>query len=289
MRRWTLSATILVAALSAGASACVDRLVAFQVRRVTSMQVVRIQGDRFTMRIRCEVANPNRVGARLSGIRFRTYSGEHLLGTGEVPGTVDAPARGSLTLAPLMSVRYDSLPADFPERVKGGELQLTTRVAFRASSKLGALDLRLHSSDRLAVKSIVEVAVRGSFQGPNIKVARIQPRGIDLRRTHLVVDLRARNPFAFPVGVRRGAFVLFVDGRRVGDASLDQRLVVQPGAWSRIRTTLVADHGALGSALLSLLGQDPRFRVKGTLWIDPIGGVSKLPIDVTADASVLDE
>ena len=288
MRRLPLTVMILLAALGAVGVGCVDRLVAFQVRRVTSLQVVRIEGDRFTMRIRCEVTNPNRVGARLSGIRFRTYSGEHLLGQGEVPGTVVAPARGGLTLTPLMSVRYDSLPADFPARVKGGELALTTRVVFRASSKLGSLDLNLSSRDRLAVASIVEVAVRGSFQGPNIKVARIQPRSFGLRRTLLEVDLRARNPFAFPVGVRRGAFELFVNGRRVGDASLDERLVVQPGRWAKIQTTLAADHGALGSALLTLLARDPRFRIKGTLWIDPIGGVSKLPIDVTADASVLD-
>lgn len=271
-----------------GGAGCMDQLVAFQVRRVTGLQVVRIQGDSFTMRIQCEVDNPNRVGARLSGIRFKAFSGEHLLGKGAVSGTVDAPARGRLSLKSLMSVRYDSLPADFPARVSGGKLALTTHVSFRASSKLGALDLRLRSSDQVAVAQAMEVAVRGSFQGPNIKVERVQYGGSNLRRTRLTVGLRVRNPFAFPVGVLRGEFELSVNGRRVGDAALDKALVVPPGSSALLQVQLDADHGALGSALLALLANSPKFRVKGTLWINPIGGVSRLPLDVTADASVLD-
>jgi len=35
-----------------------------------------------------------------------------------------------------------------------------------------------------------------------------------------------------------------------------------------------------------LLTQDPTFRIFGTLWIDPIAGVSELPVDVTTDDSI---
>ena len=271
------------------ASGCMDSLVAFQVRRVTSLQVVRIQGDSFTMRVQCEVENPNRVSAQLDGIRFKVFSGDHLLGQGAVPGTVEAPAREMLTLQSLMSVRYRSLPADFPARVRSGKLDLTTHVSFTATSKLGALELNLRSRDQVAVAQAVEVAVRGSFQGPNIRVERIQPTGFDLRRTHLTVGLRANNPFAFAVGVQRGTFELYINGKLVGDAALKKRSVVAPGSSALLQVQLDADHGALGAALLTLLARDPKFRVKGTLWIDPIGGVTRLPIDVTADASVLDE
>ncbi len=40
------------------------------------------------------------------------------------------------------------------------------------------------------------------------------------------------------------------------------------------------------SAIAAMMGQDPRFRLTGTLWIDPIGGVSELPVDVEADSSI---
>ena len=268
---------------------CVERLVAFRVHRLLGIQVVRIEGDSFRAMVRCEVENPNRVGATLSGLRFRALLGaKHLLGVGQLPGPVHAPARSKFVLESPITVRYADLPADFPRREKDGTMDLLSVVSFRASSKLGALDLKLRSRDRISVARALKVAISGSFSGPNVAVSKISLGGLGLRASRLAVTLSARNPLAFPVGVRAGAFTLFINGRRAGQASLTQRQVIAPGSRAELPATLELNHGAAGRALVSMMVAGVTFRVKGTLEIDPIGGVDTLPIDITADESVLD-
>jgi hypothetical protein len=42
----------------------------------------------------------------------------------------------------------------------------------------------------------------------------------------------------------------------------------------------------MARALGALATTDPRFRVRGTITVEPIAGISALPVDLTADSSV---
>ena len=67
---------------------------------------------------------------------------------------------------------------------------------------------------------------------------------------------------------------------------LTRPLAIPPRAEVTTEIEVLAPPGATLGAALSLFSQSTTFRLKGTLWIDPIGGVSRLPIDVQTDSSV---
>lgn len=103
---------------------------------------------------------------------------------------------------------------------------------------------------------------------------------------HLKARVRARNFFAFPVRIRRGVYSISINGSHFGDGRFDEPLSIPPRSAVERTMEVGASHGAVGSAIVAMMGAEPRFRLKGTLWIDPIGGVGELPLDVEADSTI---
>lgn len=278
----------LCALLLLGSGGCVERLVEFRVHRLLGAQVRGIDGEGFSMVVRVEVENPNPVGARISDIHFRSFTGSHLLGRGALAGPVQAPARARFALAVPLRVAYADLPADLPQRAADGTLPLRTEARFRASSRLGSMQLTLVSRGQVKVADTLAVAIRGPFSGDAVRVRRIELAELDLRTARLRLHLLVRNRFAFPIGVRRARCELEVSGAPFGRGELKRPLRLPPRGEARIAVEVLATHGAVGRGVLALLGGDPRFVVRGTLWIDPIGGVSQLPLQIETDASIFE-
>jgi LEA14-like dessication related protein len=274
---------LLLALLCTG---CVERFVDFRVRELSGVRVTNIDGRGFDLRVRCELENPNALGAEVSRVRFRTWTGEHELGNGELSERFSVTARSRFSLEVPVRVTYEALPADLPARAAGGTIQLRTEADLRARTSLGSYNMRLTSEGRTQIAEALRVAVQGPFAGDSVRVDSIALAGLELRRVRLRARLTARNRFSFPIQIRRGTFSVAVNGAPFGKTSLDRPLALGPRATATLEMIVLATHGAVGGAIAAMFGAQPRFRVQGELEIDPIGGVQRIPIDVQADSSV---
>jgi LEA14-like dessication related protein len=283
MRALPIGLLLSLVGLSSG---CVDRFLDFRVERLVGVEVTQIDRGGFDLQVRCELVNPNPVSAEISQIRYRTFLGTHLLGSGQLSSRVPVASRSRFLLTLPMHVAYADLPADFPERVKGGSLLLRTVADFHAKAAVGSFDMHLVSEGTTRVADALQVAVQGPFQAEAVRVEKIYLSGLELRAVRLRLRLIARNLFAFPVGVQRGEFSLEINGSFFGKSALRHPLSLAPRSSVPFEVDVVATHGAIGSAIAAMMGSQPIFRVKGTLWIDPIGGVRRIPIDVRADSSI---
>lgn len=154
---------LLTTALLVGQGGCVERLVDFHVRRLVGVKVTGIDGRGFDLRVRCELENPNSLGAAVTRVRFSTYLGQHLLGEGRLAGPVKVAARSSFTLEVPVRVAYDRLPADLPRQVADGTVQMRTETTFTATTRLGSYTMRLRAVDRTEIAEAIKVAIRGCF------------------------------------------------------------------------------------------------------------------------------
>jgi len=277
---------LCLALVLVGAAGCVERFIDFRVHELAGVRVTRIDGAGFDLRVRCQLENPNRVAARLTGIRFRSWTGPHELGTGQLSEGLQVAARSRFQLEVPVRIAYEALPADFPQRVAGGWLELRTEATFHAQTSLGAYDMRVVSEGRTRISEALQVAVQGPFTGDAVRVDSVALDGVGLRRTRLRLRLTARNRFAFPVQVRRGSFALAINGTPFGKSSLERPLRLPPRGAQSLDMVIDATHGTVGAAIVAMMGGEPRFHVTGQLEIEPLGGVSRVPIDVQADSSV---
>jgi LEA14-like dessication related protein len=269
-----------------GTGGCVERFIDFRVHELVGVRVTRIDGTGFDLRVRCQLENPNRVGARLSGIRFRSWTGSHELGTGQLNDTLEVPARSRFQLEVPVRIAYEALPSDFPQRVVGGSLALRTEASFNAKTTLGSYDMRVVADGRTRISEALSVAVQGPFSGDAVRVDAISLAGVELRRVRLRLRLTARNRFTFPVQVRRGTFAVAINGSPFGKSTLGRPLQLPPRGAQTLEMEISASHGTVGAAIAAMMGSEPRFHVTGQLDIEPIGGVTRVPIDVQADSSV---
>lgn len=284
LRHQVLLAALLPMLL--GGCSCWSKWVDFKVHRLLSARVDSIDKTGFTMKVRTEVENPNAMSASLTRIRFRTYMGQNMVGKGEVPGPVKAPARQRFILESPVRIAYADLPADLPARTAGGKFELRIATTFTAKTPVGTFPLKLESSGQVRTDESLQVAIKGPFRGGSMKVESIALSEFGFFGSRMIIRLEARNAFAFPVRCRRASFSIAVNGVHFGTGTLEQPVRLAPRSPATVEVEVAASHGSLGQTLLVLLTQDPTFRVTGTLWIDPIAGVSELPVDLTTDGSI---
>jgi len=277
---------LLLTASLASLSGCVERLLDFHVRRLVGVKVTKIDGRGFDLLVRCELENPNPLGATVSQVRFATYMGQNLLWEGRLAGPLAVKAKSAFALEVPVRVAYERLPADLPRQVADGTIRMRTVTTFTATTKLGSYEMRLTSVDRTKIAEALKVAIRGSFSGDALKILAINLGDLKLRKVQLKARVLARNLFAFPIRIRRGVYSISINGSHFGDGRFDEPLPIPARSAVERSMEVVASHGAVGSAIMAMMGAEPRFRLKGTLWIDPIGGVGELPVDIAADSSI---
>ena len=284
IRLTAVSGTLLTLLL--GHVACPSSFSTFRVHELVGGEVSAVDDEGFAINIRAELENPNPVGAELTNIVFTTATGQHALGSGRIAGPIKVAAKSRFLLTVPVRVRYDSLPADLPRRVSGSTLPLTARAQLVARTSFGSFDLTLTARGQTAISRALEVAVAGPYRGSGLRVERVDLDGLELRRVRLKLRLKARNRFAFALRVTRVRYELSINGSPFGTGKLDSQTDLPAKGSATFDLPVVASHGAVGRAIGAMLGSDPRFRVRGTVWIAPMAGVSKIPFDVTADSSV---
>jgi LEA14-like dessication related protein len=278
----------MAAALVALAPGCFKHWVDFEVRRISAMHVHEIDARGFDVTVRSVIVNPNRVGATIRNIRFHALSGDHLVGQGHLAGPITVAANGQLEVEAPVRIAYADLPADLPARVQDGALPLTIRASLDAVTSIGTFHMDLEESGRVEIARALEVAVSGRFGGDALVVRRIALASVDTRSLGLQVQVELRNAFAFPVRIRQGQVALWVNDQHFGKTAFNDMIEIPPRQSITRTFDIAAAHKDVWATLQALLDSEPLFRARGTLWIEPIAGVSELPFDVTADMSVFD-
>ncbi len=268
------------------AAGCFGHWVDFRVREISGLRARDIDDRGFGLTVRSRLLNPNRVGAVISDIRYRISTGNHPLGRGRIAGPIQVPARSPFDLDASLRVDYADLPGDFPRRVASGRLPLTVQTSLVAETRLGTFSMNLRSTGRVEIAEALEVAVTGSFRGRAVKVRRIRLASLSARAVELRLEVALHNAFAFPLRIERGEVELFVNGRYFGRSGIDSAVELPAGRTVIREFDVSAAHFRTWLAAGALLAGAPRFRARGVLWIEPIGGVSRIPFDLNADASV---
>ncbi|MCK5801041.1 MAG: LEA type 2 family protein [Deltaproteobacteria bacterium] len=276
-----------VVSLSLFSSAgCFRKWVKFRTLQIKTIEVKAVNDASFRLDTRCELENPNALGATVTAVRFVAKTGNAIIGRGVLPGPINVPSKKRFDLVAPLVIRYADLPADFPQRVAGGLLPLTIETHFTATTSLGKYTMDLVSTGKPQIAKALEVAIHGSFRGRSLIIETYTLRKIGLRGVTLDLHVKAQNLFAFPIRIRRALYHVDINDKAFGDGEMKTPLPIPPQKTRRRILSVSATHGAIGNAVVALFGKTPRFRVRGTLWIDPVGGVSKIPIDLTADDSV---
>ena len=267
---------------------CVNRMADFHVREIASVRVHDIDESGFEMTVLARVENPNRVSARVSDIRFHTSMDGAPLGQGRVPGPVEAVARSIFDLHATVRVPFADLPADLPARVAGGILPLTVMAAFVADTKLGRFPMRLTARGDTAIAEALQVLIEGGLSGDLVKVTRLSNVALGLTGVRLRVRVALRNALPFPVQVQRGDVALLLGHRQVGHTRIERGFTLPARARIHRDVEVHVGHGDMLRAGRSLMNGELAVGARGTLFIEPIGGVERIPFEVATDLSVIE-
>lgn len=283
---WSMCVWLLV--LSGG---CASRLANFHVQEITAVEVHHMDEQGFDMTVRTRVENPNRIAAELHDIRFQAASGDRVLGRGNVADSVAdsiaAPARSTFDLNATVRVQFTDLPADLPARIADGFLPLTVKAQFAADTRIGRFDMRLTATGRTAIARALQVMITGGVRSHILRVTRLTQVAVGLTGLRLRLRVAVHNAFPFAIFVRGGRIELALGQRRAGVAYIDEPLTLPPRAQQQREFDITISHGDMLRAMRSVWEGDLSVTARGTLNIDPIGGVDVIPFDVRADPSVI--
>lgn len=265
---------------------CIEKWADFEVRSISEFQITGVDNAGVDAVVLCELVNPNPVDARIRDIQFVARSGNERLGIGRLAGPVVAKSKQPFTLKVPVRIVFADLPSDFPRRVAKARLPLTVEATFKAETPLGIYHLRLRSRGRTVGLEHLRIAMAGKFRSDALWVEKIRLGKATIKGVRLSVALGAKNALPFAVKVNRATVSLDINGSPFGKTTLAEPVHLRSAERTQLTVEVVATHGAVGRALGAMLGSDPRFRIRGTLWIDPIAGISKIPFDLEADSSV---
>lgn len=266
---------------------CSPQFATLRVAAISDVQVARIDRDGFDMVVVTRVENPNRLSAEVSDIRFVASIGEHVLGRGTVPGVVHAAAQSAFDIEAAVRVRFADLPADLPARIADGVVPLTVLTDMTAQTRVGEFDMTVRADGDTEIAASLPVMVRGALSAPVVQVAGVRSFGAGIGSITLRVQTRLRNAFPFPIRIKRGQVSLYLGEGRAGSSTFDVPFTLRPYQRSVREFELTITHGDLFRTLRALISGELGLRARGSLDIEPIGGVSRVPFDVLVDSAAL--
>ncbi len=278
----------LALALSLAATAgCVRDVTQLRMTRLKAIRITSLERRGFNMEASCEVLNPAPVQATLEKMKFSIYLGRQLLGQGTRDAPLPVQPGATFPLRVPLWVAYSDLPASLTHHMEEGKLRLRILGQMLARTSFGQFKITLDREELVQVDEALRVVIEGTFSGDGIKLQSLQLRQVDLQRTLLRLALDVRNPFPFLVRVQRATYSVSVGGVPLGQGTTPGPLHLPPRARREVPLELSVPHAGLGASALAMLRNAPRVRVEGTLWVDPVVGVTRIPLRLEADARVI--
>jgi len=207
-----LSLALVAATLLAGCAGLRDLArTAFETPRL-SFRSASLEGadlEAATVAFLFDLENPNGFGVDVARIGWGVEIEGARIATGDVPGGLAIPARGTAPVTFRVRVRYRDVPGVVSLLGSGRErvrYRLTGEIGVR--SPFGVVGLPLSHEDELRLPGLPRFAVDG-----------ISVRSASLATVAFEVRLRLSNPNGFPLPPGRIDYALDVNGARVARAS----------------------------------------------------------------------
>jgi LEA14-like dessication related protein len=235
--------------------------------RAASLDALDLEGA--TVGFRFDLENPNGVGVQLARLGWAVEAEGTRLASGELPGGLAVPARGTAPVTFPVRVRFRDVPG-IASLLTSGKDEIAYRLSgtLGVRTPLGVLDLPVSHSDRLRLPRTPAFAVEG-----------LAVRGVSFSSIGVSVRLRVRNPNAFPLPAGGLDVSLELAGARVARAEATRVQVIPAGASAVVEIPVNVDLGGAGLAASALLtGGDVDVHLTGEA---DLGGVP-LPLDLRA-------
>jgi LEA14-like dessication related protein len=257
------------------------------VREITQVRVDAIDAEGFAMTVHAQVENPNPIAAELTDIRFAARMGEYPLGSGAVADPVRAEASSVFPLRAAMRVAFANLPPDLPARVAAGQLPLTVLAEFTAATRIGRFGMRLRADDRVQIGEALRVVIAGGLRGPTVRITEITRVGLALTGVRVQVRVGLHNAFPFPLRIRRGDIALMLGRLQVGTTRITQGFDMPARARVSRELTIAVSHRDMLRTVRAVSTGQVQPRAVGTLWIEPIAGIERIPFDVHTELATV--
>ncbi len=269
MRKTAIALALVVAAGCAGLRDLAK--VAFETPRLefrsASLQALDLEGA--TIGVAFDLTNPNGFGLDLARAGWGVEVEGTRVATGEMPGGLAIPAKGTAPLTIPVRIRFQDVPGIV-------SLLTTRREALRyklsgsagVRTPIGVIDLPISHEDQIRLPGLPGFAVEG-----------VSIRGASFSDVALDVKLRVKNPNAFPIPAGRLDYALSLAGNEVARASDAAVGKVAAGGSTIVSIPVKVDLVRLGRAAPALVkGGDVQVGLAGTA---DVAGLP-LPLDVQA-------
>jgi LEA14-like dessication related protein len=200
-----------------------------------------------TVALKFDLENPNGFGLDLAKIGYGLEVEGTRIATGDLPGGLAIPARGSAPLTVPVRVRFADVPG-IVSLITGGRDAVRYRVSGNVgvNTPVGLVDLPMAHEDRLALPSLPRFAVDG-----------VSVRSASLTALALDVKVRVTNPNRFAIPAGRLDYALSVAGSPVARADGAALAAVAGNGSAVVALPVRLDVLRAGAAATALAGGGP--------------------------------
>jgi LEA14-like dessication related protein len=272
MRKIVLA--LLVPAVLAGCAGLADLArVAFEEPKLSfrsaAIQALDLEGA--TVAFAFDLENPNGFGLDLARGAWGIEVEGTRIATGDLPGGLAVPARGTAPLSFPVRVRFADVPG-IVSLLRGGRDQIAYRLSGSVGVRTpaGVVDLPLSHSDRIRLPSLPRFGVDG-----------VSVRSVSLSSVGVGVRLQMSNPNGFAIPAGKLDYTLGIAGAQVARAEGAALGAVAAGQTSVVEIPVKVDVASAGRAATDLArGGEVEVDLRGT------AEIAGLPLPVAVKGRV---
>ena len=190
---------------------------------------------------------------------------------------VKVPAGGVVTLTLPAELALSDLPADLPAQAETGAIRYRATVWIEAESVAGRTTHRLEPSGDAPLAETFAAVVDGVFAEGSAKIVDVGPLAVEGAELVIGVVLEFPGHLPFPVRIRHATYEVSLTGSPVGRGESSEPFEVAPGRGGRGRFGLRAPVARVPGALGKLALGEREIVVEGTVEIEPIGPIRRVP------------
>lgn len=234
--------------------------------RSVAVRAVDLEGA--TLGFNYDVENRNSFGLDVARIKYALEVEGTRVTSGEVPGGVKLPARGTAPLTFTTRLRFKDVPGIVQLLGKRDTIAYKLSGDVGVQTPLGVLDVPISHQDHVPLPHVPRFSLEG-----------LRIRSLSLSRLSLEVRVRVANPNPFPLPAGKLDSVLWLGGAQVARADGRALAALSANDSAVVGIPVELDLGAAGRAAGELArGAPVEVRLQGAA---DVAGM-KLPLDLGA-------
>jgi hypothetical protein len=270
----------IVVAMIATTAACVSPT-RISIASVDRVRVTSLDGPRARVELAIAVKTNAPIDSTVTVTRYEiSFAGAPPIARGGALLPVAVPAGGIVRIVLRPEIALGDLPADLPARVATGRVAYRATVWIDATTSIGRTSHRLEPSGDAPLASTFRAAIDGAFDADSARVVRVGPFGLDGTSFAIGADLEFPGHLPFPITITGAKYRVELDGQLVGRGESTERFVIAPRSGGRGHFELRVPP----SRIPKLLFTHRTLTIEGTVEIEPIGPIRRIPFRVTTAA-----